>query len=102
MVSYTPIYSSIGAAGPLAHGLMQPLHASTTAMVHAVQTGSGSSHEVGLIQTGLYGPCRALPRPEARPNVGATPVAGMLAIACWHVVVLSKLGGSHDMVQPAG
>ena len=62
---------------------------------------------VGLIQTGLmrnwlYSPCRALPRPEARPNVGATPVAGMLAIACWHVVVLSKLGGSHDMVQPAG
>ena len=74
--------------------------AAATAMVHAV-------YIVGLIQTGLmrnwlYSPCRALPRPEARPNVGATPVAGMLAIACWHVVVLSKLGGSHDMVQPAG
>ena len=73
--------------------------------------------EVGLIQTGLWPMmlCRhqdrghlavsALPRPEASkagPNVGATPVAGMLAIACWHAVVLSKLGGSHDMVQPAG
>ena len=92
--------------------------AAATAMVHAVYSGSdtdGAHAEVVLPRRGSCGSgsdtdgsmalavlCQGL---KLDPTlVQHLSLHGMLAIACWHVVVLSKLGGSHGaasgLMQP--